>query len=85
MVDHPMLNSSDVTLYYFLELYKDYIKYNNSHLWEYCFRVSGTKKEVREWKITGEDAKCYVDTVGKNAEKIQEYIQNQLKEDSKYD
>ena len=27
----------------------------------------------------------YVDTVGKNAKKIQEYIQNQLKEDLKYD
>ena len=27
----------------------------------------------------------YVDTVGKNAKKIQEYIQNQLKEDVEYD
>ena len=27
----------------------------------------------------------YVDTVGKNAKKIQEYIQNQLKEDQEYD
>ena len=27
----------------------------------------------------------YVDTVGKNAKKIQEYIQNQLKEDLGYD
>ena len=27
----------------------------------------------------------YVDTVGKNAKKIQEYIQNQLKEDYEYD
>lgn len=27
----------------------------------------------------------YVDTVGKNAKKIQEYIQNQLKEDMEYD
>ena len=27
----------------------------------------------------------YVDTVGKNAKKIQEYIQNQLKEDNEYD
>ena len=27
----------------------------------------------------------YVDTVGKNAKKIQEYIQNQLKEDWEYD
>ena len=27
----------------------------------------------------------YVDTVGKNAKKIQEYIQNQLREDLEYD
>jgi REP element-mobilizing transposase RayT len=27
----------------------------------------------------------YVDTAGKNAKKIQEYIQNQLKEDLEYD
>jgi putative uncharacterized protein (fragment) len=27
----------------------------------------------------------YVDTVGKNAKKIQEYIQNQLKDDLEYD
>lgn len=27
----------------------------------------------------------YVDTVGKNAKKIQDYIQNQLKEDLEYD
>ena len=27
----------------------------------------------------------YVDTVGKNAKKIQEYIQNQIKEDFEYD
>ena len=54
--DHPALNSSDVTLYYLSEEYKDYITYDKSHLREYRFRVSGTKKEVRDWKISGEDA-----------------------------
>ena len=54
--DHPALNSSDVTLYYLSEEYKDYITYDKSHLREYRFRVSGTKKEVRDWKITGEGA-----------------------------
>lgn len=54
--DHPVLNSKDVTLYYLSEEYKDYIAYDSSHLREYRFRVSGTKKEVRDWKITGEDA-----------------------------
>ncbi len=28
---------------------------------------------------------AYVDTVGKNAKKIEEYIRNQLKEDLEYD
>lgn len=32
------------------------LKYDSSHLWEYRFRVFGTKKEVRDWKISGEDA-----------------------------
>ena len=43
-VDNPKLNSSDVTLYYLSEEYKDYITYESSHLREYRFRVSGTKK-----------------------------------------
>ena len=54
--DHPVLNSSDLTLYYLSEEYKDYITYDSSHLREYRFRVTGTKKEVRDWKISGEDA-----------------------------
>lgn len=54
--DNPVLNSSGVTLYYLSKQYKDYITYDSSHLREYRFRVSGTKKEVRDWKITGEDA-----------------------------
>ncbi|EOS23416.1 hypothetical protein C806_02921 [Lachnospiraceae bacterium 3-1] len=54
--DHPVLNSGDVTLYHLSESYKDYITYDSSNLREYRFRVSGTKKEVRDWKISGEDA-----------------------------
>ena len=30
--DHSVLNSSDVTLYYLFEEYKDYITYDSSHL-----------------------------------------------------
>ena len=56
MADNPVLNSRDVALYYLSEEYKDYITYDRSHLREYRFRVSGTKKEVRDWKISGEDA-----------------------------
>lgn len=54
--DHPVLNSSDVTLYYLSEEYKDYITYDSSHFREYRFRVSGTRKEVRDWEISGDGA-----------------------------
>ena len=54
--DHPVLNSSDVRLYYLFEEYKDYITYDRSHLREYRFRVSGTRKEVRDWEISGDGA-----------------------------
>lgn len=54
--DNPVLNSRDVTLYYLSEEYKGYITYDSSHLREHRFRVSGTKKEVRDWKITGKGA-----------------------------
>lgn len=54
--DNPVLNSNDVTLYYLSEEYKNYITYDSSHLREYRFRVSGTKKEVREWKLSGSGA-----------------------------
>lgn len=54
--DRPVLNSSDVTLYYLSEEYKDYITYDKSHLREYRFRVSGTKKEVRDWRLSGKGA-----------------------------
>jgi len=56
VADNPVLNSRDVTLYYLAEEEKNYIKYDSSHLRKYRFRVSGTKKEVRDWKITGEGA-----------------------------
>ena len=56
VADDPVLNSRDVALYYLSGEYKDYITYDRSHLREYRFRVSGTKKEVRDWKIGGEDA-----------------------------
>lgn len=56
VADNPVLNSGDVTLYYLSEEYKNYITYDNSHLREYRFRVSGTKKEVRDWEISGDGA-----------------------------
>ena len=54
--DNPMLSSKNVTLYYLSDTYKNYIKYDRRHLREYRFRVSGTKKKVKKWKITGKGA-----------------------------
>lgn len=54
--DDSVLNSTDVTLYGLDDSYRDYIKYDSSHIREYRFRVSGTKKEVRTWDIIGENA-----------------------------
>ena len=50
VADNLVLNSRDVALYYLSEEYKNYITYDSSHLREYRFRVSGTKREVRDWK-----------------------------------
>lgn len=54
--DNPKLSSKDVTLYYLSEEYKNYITYDRRHLREYRFRVSGTKKKIKRWKITGNGA-----------------------------
>ena len=53
--DNPVLNATDVSLYYLGDTYKSYIQYDMSHLREYYFRVSGTKKEVQTWKLEGEE------------------------------
>lgn len=52
--DNPVLNATDVSLYYLGDTYKDYIQYDPNHIREFRFRVSGTKKEVRTWGLEGE-------------------------------
>lgn len=52
--DNPVLNATDVSLYYLGDTYKDYIQYDPNHIREFRFRVSGTKKEVRTWELEGE-------------------------------
>lgn len=52
--DKPVLNATDVSLYYLGDTYKSNIQYEPNHLREYRFRVSGTKKEVQTWKLEGE-------------------------------
>ena len=55
VVDNPVLNAMDVTLYKRSEQYADYIKQDDSHMEEFLFKVSGTKKEVRKWELVGDD------------------------------
>lgn len=42
--DNPMLNATDVTLYKRSEEYADYLKYEENHLEEFCFCVTGIPK-----------------------------------------
>lgn len=60
--DNPMMNSRDVTLFYLGQDYKNYIKYDQNHLREYRFKVTGTKKEVRNWRIVGDNADYFTIT-----------------------
>lgn len=56
IVENPMLNSTDVTLYHLSNPDEKEFPYDKNHLREYRFRVSGTKKEVSKWEVVGEDA-----------------------------
>lgn len=51
--DNLVLNATDVSQYYLGNTYKSYIQYDASHLRKFRFRVSGTNKEVRTWKLEG--------------------------------
>ena len=54
--DEPILNATDVSLYYMSDRAKRFVKDDKSHLREFRFRVSGTKKEVKKWELVGEDS-----------------------------
>ena len=60
--DNPMLNATDVTLYKKSEEYATYIDCNESHIEEFRFKVTGTKKEVRKWELVGGDATYFTIT-----------------------
>lgn len=60
--DNPMLNATDVTLCKRSEEYEGYITHDESHIEEFRFRVTGTKKEVRKWELVGEDAEFFTIT-----------------------
>lgn len=54
--DNPVLNATDVELYYMSNDAKKYVKDDKSHLRQFQFKVNGTDKEVKIWTIEGEDA-----------------------------
>ncbi len=60
--DNPELNATDVTLCKRSEEYEGYITHDESHIEEFRFRVTGTKKEVRKWELVGEDAEFFTIT-----------------------
>lgn len=60
--DNPVLNATDVTLCKRSEEYEGYITHDESHLEEFRFRITGTKKEVRKWELVGEDADFFTIT-----------------------
>lgn len=52
--DTPVMNVKDVTLHYVSEEDKPYLKLDSSHIYQYQFRVTGTKQKVLRWSVTGE-------------------------------
>ena len=58
--ENPALNATDVTLYYLDEDNKDYIEYDANHIREFQFSVTGTKQEVDNWELIGEDKDFFI-------------------------
>lgn len=54
VADNPVMNVKDITLHYVSEENKPYLKLDSSHIYQYQFRVTGTKQEVLRWSVTGE-------------------------------
>lgn len=55
MVDNPVLNATDVSLYYVCSEHAPYMKCDDSHASEFRFKVTGTNAEVDKWDLLGED------------------------------
>lgn len=53
--DAPVLNATTVSLYYRFGGYADLLPVDPSHKDSFRLKVSGTKKEVRKWELSGED------------------------------
>lgn len=54
--DKPVLNANEVTLYYAIKDHADVVPADPAHKDRFRLKVSGTKKEVKKWELSGEDA-----------------------------
>ena len=54
--DKPVLNAKEVSLYYYIKSDADVVPADPSHKDSFRLKVSGTKKEVKKWELSGEDA-----------------------------
>ncbi|MBO5089206.1 MAG: hypothetical protein J6C01_11060 [Lachnospiraceae bacterium] len=55
VVDNPVLNTTDVSLYYVCSEHAPYVKCDESHVSEFQLKVTGTNAEVDKWELLGED------------------------------
>lgn len=62
--DNPVLNATDVKLYYMSDTAKRFVKEDKSHLREFRFKVTGTDKEVKSWELVGENSDFFDITSG---------------------
>lgn len=56
---NPVMNETDVSLYFLPKKYKDVINYDETHLREFRFKVNDTKLEVEKWELVGEDKEYF--------------------------
>ena len=56
---NPVMNETDVSLYFLPKKYKDVITYDETHLREFRFKVNDTKLEVEKWGLVGEDKEYF--------------------------
>ena len=54
--DKPVLNAKEVSLYYYIKSDADVVPADPSQKDSFRLKVSGTKKEVKKWELSGEDA-----------------------------
>lgn len=56
---NPVMNETDVSLYFLPKKYKDVISYDKTHLREFRFKVDDTRLDVKKWELAGEDKEYF--------------------------